>query len=124
MATQASQSSQSSGNDLLNVNRPQEDVDSLPPPPSVQFDLQMTIIPQQNHEDEQEEDASLNTWYTRREIRSFQIQTLRSAQELRELIQAGGGDGVTGRGEDICAFGIELLSSSLTVRRNIVSSQG
>ena len=128
MEPRASQQSQSGGSDSdrLNVNLPpqeQEEQEDPPPPPprppSVQFNLENTTIPQQNHEDDKEEDALSNTWYSRREIRSFQIQTLRSAQEIRELIQAGGGDGV--RGEDTCVFGIELLSSSITARTNIVS---
>ncbi|KAL7428218.1 hypothetical protein ACHAXM_001180, partial [Skeletonema potamos] len=127
MEPRASQQSQSGGSDSdrLNVNLPPQEQEDPPPPPprppSVQFNLENTTIPQQNHEDEKEEDALSNTWYSRREIRSFQIQTLRSAQEIRELIQAGGGDGV--RGEDTCVFGIELLSSSITARTNIAQIQ-
>jgi len=93
----------------------------------VQFNLEATSV--HKYEGEKEEDAppSNRTWYSRRELRSFQISTHRSVVSYQDRVnQAGaaGGDAFFAGldDDDVCVQGIEILVSSPTIRRSLVSS--
>lgn len=98
------------------------------PAMSVKFNLDLTTVHKYEVEKEEEEASSTSstTWYSRREIRSFEISTLRSVMSFRDrVIQAAapGGDVARPIGlDDVCLQGIEILVSSPEVQSRLVSS--
>jgi hypothetical protein len=81
----------------------------------VKFNLGMTTV----HRYEVELEDASNAWYSRADVRSFQIGTLRSGQACRQLLEAGRD---IFHEENHCIQGIENLVSSASTRRILVSS--